>query len=199
MENETTDNVTKKERIEQERAKKQKDREQEIRMKKMKGWIPWIVFLVIIISLIYWAVAAAQKAEESRPGDAVSIMGQQHVAPGSEVDPYNSNPPTSGPHAGPAPWGVNNNKVLDENAIHNIEHGGIWISYKNLDEESIAKLEDIARNNSQSVLLSPREENDSNIAVASWGRLMKLDTVDKEQINEFIRRNINRSPEPLAR
>ena len=198
MENETTDNIAKKERIEQERAKKQKAREREIQMKKIKSLIPWIVFLVIIIGLIYWAVTAAQKAEESRPGDAVSIMGQQHVAPGSEVDPYNSNPPTSGPHAGPAPWGVSSDEILDENAIHNLEHGGIWISYKNLDDESITILEEIARKNSRSVILSPREANDSNIAVASWGRLMKLDTADEEQISEFISRNKNRSPEPLA-
>ncbi len=198
MENETTDNLTKKERVEKERAEKQKTREREIRMKKIKSWIPWFVFIGIVFGLMYWAIVAAQKAEESRPGEAISIMGEEHIAAGQEHEPYNSNPPTSGPHAGPAPWGVNTEEISDINAVHNLEHGGIWISYKNIDDTSVTILEEIARKNSRSVVVSPREANDVNIAVASWGRLMKLDSVDEEQINEFIRRNKNKSPEPLA-
>ena len=199
MEQTTNDNVTKKERIEQERAKKQTAREREIRMKKMKRWIPWVIFAGIIVGLTYWAVTAAKKAEESRPGEPIAIMGQTHIAPGSEVDPYNSNPPTSGPHAGPAPWGASQTEILEENAIHNLEHGGVWITYKDLDEASVAALEDIARAYGLSVILSPRAANESPIAVASWGRLMKLEAVDEDLIVEYIRSNRNRSPEPLAR
>ncbi|MAZ30179.1 hypothetical protein CL655_02750 [bacterium] len=190
--------LTKKERHEIKRAEKQSAREKEIRMKKVKSWIPWIVFSGVVVGLIYWAVVAAQKAEESRPGEPVAIMSKEHVNASQAVGPYNSNPPTSGPHAGPAPWGVNTKEIPDVNAIHNLEHGGVWISYKNLDAESVSALEEIARKNSRSVILSPRAANDANIAVASWGRLMKLDAVDEERIIEFIRRNKNKSPEPLA-
>ena len=168
-------------------------------MKKMKRWIPWVIFAGIIVGLTYWAVTAAKKAEESRPGEPIAIMGQTHIAPGSEVDPYNSNPPTSGPHAGPAPWGASQTEILEENAIHNLEHGGVWITYKDLDEASVAALEDIARAYGLSVILSPRAANESPIAVASWGRLMKLEAVDEDLIVEYIRSNRNRSPEPLAR
>tara|TARA_B100000745_G_scaffold296224_2_gene241330 strand:+ start:3103 stop:3702 length:600 start_codon:yes stop_codon:yes gene_type:complete len=198
MENENIDQVSKKERNELKRAEKQQKREQEIRIKKIKSWLPWIAFAGIIVGLMYWAVTVAQKAEESRPGEAVSIMGAQHIAPEQEHEPYNSNPPTSGPHAGSIPWGFNSEEILDENVIHNLEHGGVWITYKNLDDESVAILENIARRNSFSVVVSPREANDANVAVASWGRLMKLDSVDEERITDFIRRNKNKSPEQLA-
>ena len=199
MENETTDNLTKKERVEQERAEKQKIREREIRMKKIKKWVPWIVFIGIVFGLIYWAIVAAQKAEESRPGEAISIMGEEHIAAGQEHEPYNSNPPTSVPHAGPAPWGFSEQEVADENAIHNLEHGGIWITFKDLDQQSVDVLQEIARENSLSVVVSPRAANDSPVAVASWGRLLKLETVDFDSIMEFIRKNKNKSPERLAR
>lgn len=157
-----------------------------------------MLFFGIVFGLVYWAAVASQKAEESRPGEAVSIMGKEHITPDQIVDSYNSNPPTSGPHAGPAPWGFSTEEIQDKNAIHNLEHGGIWITYKNLDAESVTILENIARKNSRSVVVSPREANDTNIAVASWGRLMKLDAVDERKINEFIRKNKNKSPEPLA-
>ena len=191
--------VTKKERNELERIKKQKNHERNIKIKKIKSLVPWMLFVGLITGGLYWAVSASSTAAENRPGEKVSIMDRDHINVGDSHEDYNSNPPTSGPHAGPAPWGFSSEELLDENAIHNLEHGGIWISYKNLDDDSVKTLENIARRNGASVVVSPREANDSNIAVASWGRLMKLDAVDQERINEFIKRNKNKSPEPLAR
>jgi len=199
MTEENTDNLTKRERNDLKRVEKQKEQERSVKIKQMKAWVPWLILLGLVVGGVYWASSAAETANENRPGEAVSIMSSDHIATGGEPVTYNSNPPTSGPHAGPAPWEFNAEEIPDINAIHNIEHGGIWISYKNIDDESIATLGEIARQNSASVIVSPRESNDSSISVASWGRLMHLDTVDENRIKEFIRQNKNRSPEPLAR
>jgi len=40
--------------------------------------------------------------------------------------------------------------------------------------------------------------NDAKIAVASWGRLMKLDAVDKALIQKYIATYKNQGPEKLA-
>ena len=199
MDNKQIDTLTKKERNEVKRVEKQKAREKNIKIKKIKSWLPWILFAGLIVGGLYWMVNASQTAEENRLGEKVSIMNRDHISVGDSHDAYNSNPPTSGPHAGPARWGFSSEEILDENAIHNLEHGGIWISYKNIDDDSIEVLEKIAKQNSASVIVSPREENDTNIAVTSWGRLMRLDAVNEDLINEFIRQNKNKSPEPLAR
>ena len=191
--------LTKKERNELKREEKQKEREKRIRMKKIKSILPWAIFLAVVAGGIYWVAVTAEKNEESRPGEEIPIMGRDHINVGDPHEPYNSNPPTSGPHAGPLPWGFNEQEVADEDAIHNLEHGGIWISYKDLDQQSIDTLREIARENSLSVIVSPRTANDSKVAVASWGRLMKLETVDFDSIVEFIRKNKNKSPERLAR
>lgn len=132
-------------------------------------------------------------------GETVTIIGRSHVNVGDNHVAYNSNPPTSGPHSEALPWGFNEEEISDENAVHNLEHGGIWISYKNLDEESVDVLREIARDNSQSIIVSPRTANDSTVAVVSWGQILKLDNVDKEEINAFIKNNINNSPEKFAR
>lgn len=193
------DGLTKKQRIELKRQERQKARAKELRVKQIKRALPWVLLVIGVIVLISWFSAMAKKERKEVMGEAIPIMGRNHIRVGDEHEPYNSNPPTSGPHAEAKLWGFNDGEIPDENAIHNLEHGGIWISYKDLTEEEIDKLREIARTNSRSVIVSRREKNDSRIAVASWGRLMKLDTVDEVKINKFIRQNKNKSPERLAR
>ena len=190
--------LTKQEKNVLKREQKQKEREKNIRVKKIKKVILWVVFIVIIVGGIYWIVISAEKSNSARPGEAVRILRSNHISASDSHKEYNSNPPTSGSHAGTAQWGFSEVELLDENLIHNIEHGGIWISYKDLDQQSIETLREIARKNSRSVVVTPRAANDSPVAVASWGRLMKLDSVDEEAITEFIRKNKNKSPEQLV-
>ncbi|MFQ5795188.1 MAG: DUF3105 domain-containing protein, partial [Candidatus Bipolaricaulia bacterium] len=118
-------------------------------------------------------------------GEAVPILGANHVPEGTRIT-YNSNPPTSGAHwPQPAQWDVYSFPLPDEQLVHNLEHGGIWISYKDIDRETKSKLEAIARKYPQGVILTPRPENDRNIALASWGRLDKFDSFDEERIERF--------------
>lgn len=139
-------------------------------------------------------------AAPARPlvGQKIPILGQQHVPVGTNVD-YTSNPPTSGDHwPKPAPWGVYGSPLPDEELVHNLEHGGIWISYTGIDAATRRRLEALARKYQQAVILTPRPQNDAKIAVASWGRLMELSSYDEGRIVAFISANINNSTEPLA-
>jgi hypothetical protein len=96
-------------------------------------------------------------------------------------------------------WGVYNEEIDDKAAVHGLEHGGIWISYKNIDEESMSILKSIGKKNNQSVIVSPRSKNDANIVVASWGKMMSLENVDEVLIQKYIDTNKNKSPEQVAR
>lgn len=178
----------------------------------MKKFIVIILISFLAIALlIFWAnkqdqknvpYKAVENTEKLEPiGQVFENQGQTHIKPNEEHPPYNSNPPTSGSHwVTPAKWGIYNKPLIDEQAVHNLEHGGIWISYKNIDQNTIENLEKIAKANSRSVILSPREANDSNnIVLASWTRLENLETYDEAKILEFISRNKNNSPEPFAK
>lgn len=126
--------------------------------------------------------------------------GRNHIPVGSAHDPYLTNPPTSGPHnPEPAAWGVYNRELPDEQLIHNLEHGGIWISYKpDIDADTKAKIENIGRQYPGATIITPRANNPHPIEVASWRRLINMDTFDRDVILDFIKRNKNQSPEPLA-
>lgn len=123
------------------------------------------------------------------PGERVpELPGNMHIEVGAKGKGYTTNPPTSGEHYGSeAPWGVHATPVPDELVVHNLEHGGIWISYKDpKDSDLAAKLAQIAQRYKTKVIVTPREANDDPIAVAAWGHLLKLEALDEAKIVAFI-------------
>lgn len=127
----------------------------------------------------------------------ITVQGAEHVNRGETHPSYNSNPPTSGWHyERPATVGVYREVLSDEALVHNLEHGEIWISYRDADdEETIRQLEDIVSRYTGGVILTYRPQNDAPIAVAAWGRLLTMDTVDSGQIHNFIARYRYKGPE----
>ena len=158
----------------------------------------WTIGIVLVIAISYGLTLLVQQGQQPRPGETFAIQGQEHIAVGATHEAYNSNPPTSGPHyAQPANWGVYQTELPDEQLIHNLEHGGIWISYVGIDDATKAALEKIAKSNSK-IIVTPRSKNDAPITLVSWGRLQKFQTLDEQAIRTFIDANSNKSPEPFA-
>lgn len=197
----TNQQLNKKERLEQRREKQQERQKIEQRKNTRQRLLKWTLALLVLALVSYVFFLLISRTETSRPGESIAIQGQAHISVGSPTPEYNSNPPTSGSHYAQATnWGVYQNELKDENAVHSLEHGGIWISYQpDIDKETKEKLEAIGKRYPGSVVVSPRGANDAPIALASWGRLEKLTSFDENLIVEFIKRNKNKSPEPLAR
>lgn len=169
-------------------------------------WIGLATVIVVVGGLV--VVLQTQKGMTPSGGQAKSAkllagvqefesQGAVHINPGTTHPAYNSNPPTSGWHySQPAAWGIYENQIVDGAIIHSLEHGGIWIAYKpNLPDDEKAKLKEIASRYKSKVILEPRVQNDSPIALAAWQRLLKLDQVDEAKITEFISTYKNRGPE----
>ena len=145
------------------------------------------------------AQAGTPPAPAVRKPEIVSVadQGRAHVAPGASHPAYNSNPPASGWHyAGTAPWGFHNGELPDELLIHNLEHGGIWITYKDdQDPATVDPLVALAREFPRKLVATHRPKNDSPLAVVAWGRVMKLDRYDRAAIVDFYNRFKNKGPE----
>lgn len=150
--------------------------------------------VLVVAAVISWAVWAANRP---KPGIAIPDQGRDHIQVGQSHPPYDSNPPTSGWHYdSPADWGFYTTELPDETLVHNLEHGGIWISYKDRnDTEVIDKLVALSRLYPKKVIITLRTKDDSRIAVAAWDRLMRLDHYDEKQILAFIKAFINKGPE----
>lgn len=194
--------MTKKEQYEMRRKKENEFsniQQKQIAYKRIIKWIGAIIFLGFVGYGFFSFIL--QQIETQEVGQSIPIQGREHIQIDESHLAYNSNPPTSGPHYGQeVEWGIYQEELPDEQVVHSLEHGGIWISYQpDIDEGAKEKIEAIGKKYLGSVVVSPRSSNDSLIALASWGRLEKLSFFDEQSIIEFIKNNKNKSPEPLAR
>src|SRR2546428_4170650 len=97
---------------------------------------------LLALSVVVWGAVRANSpsttagvaGQPQRNVVDYSEQGREHIFPGQQHPPYNSDPPTSGWHfPQPADWGYYNGDLPDELVVHNLEHGGIWISFKSPD------------------------------------------------------------------
>lgn len=162
--------------------------------KKPKPWGGIITGVVVV-----GAVAALILFDPPPPGVEFPSLGNFHIASLEEPHaPYNSAPPTSGPHLGLlANWGVHEETVPPELFVHNMEDGGVVIVYDcpegcdDLKAELTALVEDVGG----SVLLTPysgiqHEGTSYRAAAAAWTRVFYFDELTEENEGE-VRTFIN--------
>lgn len=168
-----------------------------------KKVIVGIVLATILIlgGGIFLLSVQSQKDQEklSKPlmGQEIPIQGRNHVPDGTKVD-YSTNPPTSGNHyATPQAGGTYDKPAPDGNLVHSLEHGAVIIWYKSdLPKDQIDQLKQVYDSISVSKkIMVPRDSLDTPVALTSWGRLLKLQTIDSNQIKTFMETNENRGPE----
>ncbi|MEN9935364.1 MAG: hypothetical protein RLZZ387_1943 [Chloroflexota bacterium] len=162
---------------------------------------------VVLVAAIGLALA---RTAERNIGQKIADQGQGlHIQnPDDPLPaPWNSNPPTSGYHwgGGTAPWGILTEPVADTLTVHNIEHGGIVIHYRQgLDQAAVVELTEVARGllrQNPCVVMAPRADDsiDSPIVLTAWNYLLPLEGVDAEQIRAFFSAHIGRGPEAVCR
>lgn len=136
------------------------------------------------------------------PGEAVPDQGHELIAPGQAHPPYNSVPPTSGPHyALPAPWGVHTAPIPDEVELRNLAGGGVILHYRpDLAQEQVEALRALveelrSRPAFCRLILAPYPGLERPIVLTAWGRLDRLEGFDRARIVRFIETFIDRGPE----
>jgi Protein of unknown function (DUF3105) len=130
----------------------------------------------------------AYRAQANLPGAQFADQGNLHV-PSADVphEPYNSDPPTSGPHLPYiAPWGVHTRPIVRELQVHNLEDGGVVVQYNCECPDLVTKLKAIVDKYDRHVILAPYPGMKHKIALTAWTRLDTLDELDEGRIIRFI-------------
>lgn len=188
------------------RSKTRQRREQKQAAARSRTLILGGVFIAIAVGIVVVMVLIRSSQLPDLDVSSVAdhsvtfpILGQTHIPEGSPRPNYNSNPPTSGDHyVYTIPAGVYNQTPPDENLVHNLEHGHIWLSYRDADDtEAVNALSAIQSQFPNWTVVTYRPDNDSRIAVASWGRLLTLDEPDEDQMLAFVLRYRNQAPESI--
>lgn len=140
-------------------------------------------------------------------GQHFESEGNSHIPAGQRAT-YKNTPPTSGTHwgapAAPATWGIKEQELADEVTTHNLEHGGIVISYKALTEEQVDELKDLVnllrQNGFTKIILQPYSKmNDARVAVSAWNWQLKLATYEDVPIVKFVRSHYENPEAPEAK
>ncbi len=147
-----------------------------------------------------------------KPGQSLPQQARTHIQVGDAHEPYNTNPPTSGPHAGTVRADFYETAPPDENLVHNLEHGYvvIWYNCTGLDDAGCQSLKTqiqgimdrakpvVVASDIKKLIAVPRRTMDSLIALTSWGRIYKLSAFDEAAMLQFINEFRNKAPEPNA-
>ncbi|MDQ3855946.1 MAG: DUF3105 domain-containing protein [Chloroflexota bacterium] len=116
-------------------------------------------------------------------------LGNQHIASADSPHiPYNSDPPTSGPHLpNLAPDGWHDVAVPVELLVHNLEDGHIVVYYRpDLDPGEKAQLKALVAELGAKVTAAPYGRLSSPIALTAWTRLDELSEFDPQRIRDFV-------------
>jgi hypothetical protein len=138
-------------------------------------------------------------------GVPVPDQGQTHIPFGSPHPSYNTVPPTSGWHYDtPAPWGIYDEQVPNETFVHNMEHGGVIISYNLTEAALIDQLRELVRRQVDSpgclIMQSYPELDEGEVVLTAWTWIQVFDgVVDIAGMQRFIDAHKNQGPEQLGR
>ena len=100
---------------------------------------------------------------------------------------YDMNPPAGGDHF--SAWlncGVYTEVQQNENAVHALEHGAIWVTYDpaQIDDDALSTL--VGQLPSTYSLVSPFPGLPAPVVMSAWGSQLELDGVNDERISAFL-------------
>ena len=163
--------------------------------KRVAGYGAGVVAFGLIV-----VIALGVASEDRNPPenvDELAVDPPAHV----EGDIEYGGHPAGGEHS--SIWlncGVYDIQVPDENAVHSLEHGAIWITYPSDSREAFV---DALREYSGrgKVIVSPVEGQVSPVLVTAWARQMEADEPTDPNIGRFITefQSSGEAPEPGGR
>jgi Protein of unknown function (DUF3105) len=159
---------------------------------------PWgliiatLLIVLLAVGVIGYAVSQNKKKSDAKNPDKISgivhkvFNGGDHKA---GVISYAESPPMGGPHSpvwADCDGAVYPNQIASENAVHTLEHGAVWITYKpGLPAEQLDVLSKLVAGKPYT-LLTPYAGLKSNVSLQAWGYQLFVDSATDSRVERFI-------------
>lgn len=145
------------------------------------------------------AAAAKKPVRGEKTWDAKKL-GRDHV---EAAVSYPMTPPVGGDHH--QAWMTCDAKVYDkaipdENAVHSLEHGAVWVTYNGKAADAdVKKLGEKVTGTPYS-LMSPVDAQRDPIMLSAWGHQITVDSASDPRVGEFFSKYVQgpQTPEPGA-
>lgn len=180
-------------------ARSAADRRQQSRKIVNQRQTPWgliittLLVVIVAVGVIGYAVSK-NGSKKSAGGNPSTIVGIQHYANltrnhTTSIVSYPQSPPVGGDHS--PVWAdctgtIYPNQIANENAVHTLEHGAVWITYKpGLPAAQLDVLTKLVSGN-QYTLLTPYAGLKSNVSLQAWGYQLFVDSASDPRVKQFV-------------
>jgi hypothetical protein len=155
------------------------------------GSVGALAVVALVIGFVVTSSVPKPSPDDIRVSGVKTFDGltNTHVDPNPvdyETD-YGMNPPAGGNHFGA--WlncGVYSEPQQNENAVHALEHGAVWVTYdpEALSEAEVETLRDAMPRTYG--ILSPYPGLPAPVVASGWGVQVQLDGADDPRLEDFI-------------
>jgi uncharacterized protein DUF3105 len=158
------------------------------------------IVVVLAVAVIGYAVTKSNSHKSdvqsgTSAASKINITGIQHYTNLGRTHKtgtvtYAQSPPVGGNHS--PVWAdctgtVYPNQIANENAVHTLEHGAVWITYQpGLAADQVSALSKLVAGN-QYTLLTPYAGLKTPISLQAWGYQLFVNSASDPRINEFIK------------
>ncbi|ALV33550.1 DUF3105 domain-containing protein [Streptomyces sp. CdTB01] len=169
---------------------------------------------LIVAGLVGWGayyINSANEKDEQQTAEAkkpvsgektwdAKKLGRTHV---TGTVKYPMNPPVGGNHN--QAWmtcdgTVYTTAVPNENAVHSLEHGAVWVTYNDkATDADVKKLADkVAK--TPYTLMSPDKTQSGTVMLSAWGHQLSVNSASDARVEQFLSKYVQgtQTPEPGA-
>lgn len=150
-----------------------------------------ILVVGVAVAAIAFAFGFSTVGASSLPRGTQTFAELDHTHVSGPVT-YDRVPPAGGPH-NPVQLncGIYTQAVPNENAVHSLEHGSVWITYQpTLGADQVAALQQLITSNyvgtERYLILSPYSGLRSPIVASAWGAQLSVDLASDSRLADFI-------------
>jgi hypothetical protein len=148
-------------------------------------WV-WIAAAVVGLIILAWlGVNNLRQTADIADVQFFSGLTAEHTT--AKVT-YAQVPPVGGDHSGTLlNCGIYDQPVPNENAVHSLEHGVVWVTHQpDLPETQVEKLRQMVRGHSH-LLLSPYPGLPAPVVASGWGVQLRLPGADDPRLARFLK------------
>ena len=167
--------------------------------------VPWVAVGAIAVILVAGVLIARQLGFGVNAGRYIAGGGVGQHLPVGQAIAYPTFPPTSGQHSdSPSTWGLHTEPVVDELALHNLEHGGVVVSHNNIPAEDLGKIRALLTSYPKDqygevkLLIRPYDKiAPGSIVLTAWNWIDELTTYDEARVKAFMDAHLNKCCEQV--
>lgn len=150
-----------------------------------------VIGALAVAALLWTAFSYAKDKNDNVKPTGVKeyayASGQHLTKDEPQTVQYTESPPVGGKHD--SVWqncGYYPQPIRNENAVHSLEHGAVWITYRpDLPQDQVDKLKKLAKDQTF-VLVSPYANQKEAVVMSGWNTQLRLDDMSDKRFDQFV-------------